>query len=169
MAKRLGVEQIATFYLPLAAFHDLNPPNPSAWWGESGKAGQLFMNDYTLIRNRMQLVTSHVVPHVCNGLQLSMARGLYLNRKTWMFVRTQKFVYSVIVVSKSLKSIQIQPTPPMHLRYLWDFQPHQGNKNSPERQAARFLFQTLVGTGIDGAISRSSASKFRLLVSRPKA
>ena len=25
--KRLGVGQIATFYLPLAAFHELNPPN----------------------------------------------------------------------------------------------------------------------------------------------
>ena len=37
------------------------------------------------------------------------------------------------------------------------FGPHRGNKNSPERRAARFLFQTLVLTGIDGAISRSSA------------
>jgi len=34
---------------------------------ESGKADQLFMNDYTLIRNRMQLVTSQVVQQKLTG------------------------------------------------------------------------------------------------------
>ena len=90
-------------------------------------------------------------------------KGVVLEPKD-VNVRSNSRVCSVIVVSKTLKSMQIQSTPQMHLRYLWDFQPHQGNKNSPERQAARFLFQTLVGTGIDGAISRSSASnKFRAI------